>query len=79
MKATVVDLRYRMKEVLKALERREKVTLLYHGKIRGTIVPAAPEKEMRVEDHPLFNMAARDETSVDKQMEKLRGLRFGDI
>jgi antitoxin (DNA-binding transcriptional repressor) of toxin-antitoxin stability system len=79
MKATVVDLRYRMKEVLKALERREKVTLLYHGKVRGTIIPAAPEKAMRVEDHPLFNMAEMDKTSVDQQMETLRGLRFGDI
>ncbi len=39
MKASVDDLRYKMNEVLKALDRREKVTLIYHGKVKGTIVP----------------------------------------
>jgi len=29
MKATIVDLRYKMNEVLKALDKRETVTILY--------------------------------------------------
>ncbi len=33
MKASIVDLRYKMKEILRALERRETVTILYHGKV----------------------------------------------
>ncbi len=36
MKASTVDLRYKMKEILRALralERRETVTILYHGKV----------------------------------------------
>ncbi len=32
MKATVLDLRYKMNEVLKALDKRERVTILYHGR-----------------------------------------------
>ena len=32
MKATIVDLRYRMKDILRALERNEDVSILYHGK-----------------------------------------------
>ena len=32
MKATIVDLRYRMKDVISALKRNEKVYILYHGK-----------------------------------------------
>ena len=39
MKASVVDLRYRMKDVLKALRRRESVEILYHGKTAGIILP----------------------------------------
>lgn len=35
MKATVVDLRYKMNDVLKALDRNETVTILYHGKVKG--------------------------------------------
>ncbi len=38
MEASVVDLRYKMKEVLEALERRETVRLLYHGKVKGEAI-----------------------------------------
>ena len=54
MKATVVDLRYRMKEVLTALDRREKVIILYHGKVKGTIIPAGATTTIDVEEHPFF-------------------------
>ena len=79
MKATVLDLRYKMKEVLKALDRREKVTLLYHGKIKGTIIPSGGKSELAVEDHPFFNMAEKETKSVKEQMDELRGSRFNDI
>ena len=32
MKASIVDLRYKMNTILKALDRNEAVTILYHGK-----------------------------------------------
>jgi len=76
MKATVVDLRYRMREILKALDRRERVTLLYHGKIKGVITPEGVKTLQKVEDHPFFNMKGRERTSVSSQMRKLRGSRF---
>jgi prevent-host-death family protein len=41
MKATILDLRYRMKDVLKAVERGETVTVLYRGKEKACILPAA--------------------------------------
>jgi len=40
MKASVVDIRYKMTEVLDALERSESVAILYHGKTKGIIQPA---------------------------------------
>jgi hypothetical protein len=68
MKATVLDLRYKMNEVLKALDKREKVTLLYHGKVKGTIYPESGRKATKVEDR-----------SVVQQMDALRGSRFNAI
>jgi hypothetical protein len=79
MKATVVDLRYKMNEVLKALDRRENVTLLYHGKIKGTIIPVGGKKTILVKDHPFFNMAQKETKSVSQKMDELRGSRFNDI
>ena len=79
MKATVVDLRYKMHEVLKALDRRETVTILYHGKVKGKILPAGIEKSMNVEEHPFFKMAEKDKRSVSQQMDELRGSRFNGL
>ena len=79
MKASVVDLRYKMNEVLKALDRREKVTLIYHGKVKGTIVPTKSGQMTTVAEHPFFNMAGEESKTVDRQMDALRGSRFNDI
>lgn len=79
MKATVVDLRYKMTEVLKALDRRERITLLYHGKVKGTILPAEKEQVLSVEDHPLFNMVGKKAKTVSKEMDDLRKSRFNDL
>lgn len=79
MKATIVDLRYKMNEVLKALERREAVTILYHGKVKGMIMPAGVEKSVKVKEHPFFKMAKDEKKPVAQQMKKLRGNRFNAI
>jgi len=39
MNATIVELKYKLKEILSALEKREQITILYRGKVKGTIVP----------------------------------------
>ena len=83
MKASVVDLRYRMKDVLRALRRRESVEILYHGKTAGYIVPPGPKTAPKaLSKHPFFGMhrdlgaAASD---VKKAMDGLRGGRYRDI
>jgi hypothetical protein len=79
MKATVLDLRYKMSEVLKALDKREKVTLLYHGRVKGTIYPEGGKQMIKVEEHPYFGMSAGEDRSVSQQMERLRRSRFDAI
>jgi len=79
MKATVLDLRYKMNEVLKALDKREKVTLLYHGRVKGTIYPEGGKQTIKVEEHPYFGMSAGEDRSVSQQMEGLRRSRFDAI
>jgi antitoxin (DNA-binding transcriptional repressor) of toxin-antitoxin stability system len=39
MEASIVDLRYRMKSVLEALDRGESVTVLHRGKPRARLEP----------------------------------------
>ncbi len=77
MNANIVDLRYKMKEVLKALEKRESVKIFYHGKPHATIIPIENDfpSEKRVENHPFFGMLNTEE-SVEKTMDRLRGGRY---
>lgn len=75
MKASIVDLRYRTKEILKALERNESVTVLYHGKVRGVIQPARGTPVTKVGDHPFFGMHRGAEQTVPEELEGLRKTR----
>ena len=78
MKATVIDLRYRMKDVLRALDRNEEVTVLHRGDVKGTIVPKSRRTSIRVEEHPLFGDSKLSNSSVDDVMSELReGRRRG--
>ena len=80
MKATVVDLRYKMSDILKALDRNESVSVLYHGKVKGVIVPAKVQVLKKIKDHPFFGMSAKDtEKSVLDELNELRKLRYNDI
>jgi antitoxin (DNA-binding transcriptional repressor) of toxin-antitoxin stability system len=74
--ASIVDLRYRTKQVLQALERRESVSVLYHGKVKGTIIPASPQNLPKVVDTPFFGMRKRDKRPVNEIMRALRGGRY---
>lgn len=78
MKATVVDLRYRMNDILKALDRNEDVNILYHGKLKGVIRAGTPHAARRVAEHPFFNMRQSKE-SVEQEVDKLRGGRYRDL
>ena len=78
MQATVVDLRYRMNDVLKALDRNEDVEILYRGRKKGVLVANVSRKTSRVAEHPFFSMRRSDAT-VDAEMSELRGGRYRDL
>jgi len=75
MKASIVDLRYKTKDILKALERNESVTVLYHGKVKGVIKPAGERSVGKVKDHEFFGMNRKSEGTVLEELEKLRKTR----
>jgi len=78
MKATVVDLRYRMNEILKALDRNEDVSILCRGKLRGILKAIRGKSELKVAEHPFYNMHG-DGAPVEEVMDQLRGGRYLDI
>ncbi len=80
MKATVVDLRYKMNDVLKALDRHEKVTVLYRGKVKGILSPPEKKTNLKITSHPFFGMTAQDSNeSVLDTINNLRKPRYNDI
>ena len=62
MNATIVDLRYHMKDVLRAIDRGETVTVLCRGKQKAKLTPIAPASgasdkgEVKTKDQPLFGL-----------------------
>ncbi len=78
MQATVVDLRYRMNDVLKALDRNENVDILYRGKTKGVLMASAERSKIKVSEHPFFNMRSL-RRSVETEMDSLRGGRCRDL
>jgi antitoxin (DNA-binding transcriptional repressor) of toxin-antitoxin stability system len=83
MKASVVDLRYRMKDVLRAIDRGETVTVLYRGKEKAKLVPidAGREKPFKSSDHPAFGMWKDREDMKDPSawVRKIRRSRIRDL
>jgi len=58
MEASVLDLRRRMRDILRAVERGESVTLLHRGRRKAVIVPADRSAAAKddVRTHPAFGM-----------------------
>jgi len=77
--ASIVDLRYKTKQILEALDRRETVSVLYHGKVKGRLVPVAPAERKKVQDSAFFGMRAKESPSVADVMQTLRGGRYRDL
>jgi prevent-host-death family protein len=79
MKASILDLRRRMGDVLRALEKNEPVTILHRGKEKAVIYPSPIRKgrEIAVMQHPAFGMwKDRDDLQdVDRVVRKLRQAR----
>jgi prevent-host-death family protein len=82
MKATVLDLRYRTKDVLKAVERGETVTVSYRGKEKARITPVlASPVRAEVRANEAFGMwkDRKDLSNVPKFVRTLRQGRFDDL
>ncbi len=61
MNASIVDLRYRMKEILRAIDRGETVTILYRGKEKAKLTPisssfGAEKQTPKTANQPLFGL-----------------------
>ena len=78
LQATIVDLRYRMNQVLKALERNETVSVLYRGKLKGVLSPATTVSAVKVTEHRFFG-CRQDAQSVEDVVAHMRGGRHRDL
>jgi prevent-host-death family protein len=58
MKASFLDLRRRSKEIVRALDQNQPVTLVYRGKPKGIIMPAARSglPVISIREHAAFGM-----------------------
>ncbi len=81
MKATILDLRRRMRDVLLALDRSESVTIYYRGKEKAILTPSRQQTEKSVEDHSAFGMwrDRSDMADVDATVRNLRKGRLDDL
>ena len=75
MEASIVDIRYKTKEILKALENNETVNITYHGKIKGIISPVIKNKN-KIDEHPLFGSLKEENGSVEDELNSLRSGRY---
>jgi antitoxin (DNA-binding transcriptional repressor) of toxin-antitoxin stability system len=81
VKASFVDLRKKSSQILRALERNEKVTVLYRGRPKAILQPIAGQvgqPAVRAKDHPAFGLwKDRDDLKdVAAHMRRLRRGRF---
>ncbi len=75
MNASILDLRYKTRKILKALENRESVVVLYHGKPKGMLIPMPGDNRVRVCNHMFFGMRSKEKRSVLSVMNTLRKAR----
>lgn len=77
MKASIVDLRYKMSDVLKALDRNEEITISYRGTARGKIIPLEKKApELKVNQHSFFGSVKDSKNSVGDLMDEIRSARY---
>jgi hypothetical protein len=79
MEATILDLRYKMRDVLKAMDRRETVQIKYHGKIKGEIIPCHSQEKLKTSEHPMFGMLKNDRQDPGEVIAVMRRSRYRDL
>ncbi|MBL8219577.1 MAG: type II toxin-antitoxin system prevent-host-death family antitoxin [Bryobacterales bacterium] len=82
MNATIVDLRYHMKDVLRAIDRGETVTILHRGKPKARLMPINPAGTTApsVVSQPLFGLWSKrddmeDPTAYVRNLRQPRAVR----
>jgi prevent-host-death family protein len=79
MKVTTTDLRYRMKDVLRAVEWGETVIVLYRGKPRAKLVPISEKRKGgKISDDPPFGMW-KDREDMRDPAAYVRKIRQGRV
>lgn len=82
MKASVLDLRRHMREILRALDLNQTITLTYRGKEKAKIIPS-PQKEVdsSIMDHPAFGLWKNrpDQQDVPELVRHMRKGRMGAV
>jgi antitoxin (DNA-binding transcriptional repressor) of toxin-antitoxin stability system len=78
MKASIIDLRRRMAEVLKALDRNESVKILYRGRERALLIPVERRhgEKKPITEHAAFGMW-KDRNELRDVAAHVRRLRKG--
>lgn len=77
MQASVVDLRYKTKDILERLRRKQNVELTCRGKIEGIIMPVPRNSDRQpLSDHPAVGMWKDQKEPVSEMMRRLRKPRF---
>lgn len=74
MKASILDLRRHMREILNALDLNETVTLTYRGKDKAIIIPSNGNgTKVSPKNHPAFGLwQNRKGNEVDAMVRKIR-------
>ncbi|MCP4273962.1 MAG: type II toxin-antitoxin system Phd/YefM family antitoxin [Gammaproteobacteria bacterium] len=75
MKTNAVDLRSNMKDIMRAIDRSEQVTVLYHGKEKAVIMPIEQVSDVDIKSHPFFGML-QDSDTVESIVDDLRTGRY---
>jgi hypothetical protein len=81
MKASYVDLRTKSNQIIRALRRREQVTIFYRGKpaaLMQSLDAISGTAKTRVKDHPAFGLWAK-RTGIKNPVEYVRKLRRGRL
>ena len=81
MKASILDLRRRMREILKALDKNEQITLTYRGRERAKIIPFGLSQKADFHKHRAFGLwkDRKDLADDAKVLRKMRKGRFDAV
>ena len=82
MKASILDMRRRMAEVLQALDRNEPVTITYRGKKKAVLQPARREatRTQSASAHAAFGMwKDMSEREMRRRIREVRKGRVHDV